>query len=74
MTLDINLTRFRAVVSDSRCDFLLTDEFSLSDLRQEAVRLSLKEFSMALLTVLTDEVEYRFIKGFQNELSLMKFL
>jgi cysteinyl-tRNA synthetase len=73
-TFDVNNVRFKAVITDS-CNIYELEK-SISD--TQVVRKIHKEkdyrLGIPLLRVVMDEISYTYRKGFENELTLIKFI
>ncbi|MBI2922316.1 MAG: ATP-binding protein [Planctomycetes bacterium] len=73
ITLDLDETRFKAVIEDftNHCD---SSGMMEAELRAHLENERKHQLGIFLMREIMDEVSYNFKKGFQNELTLVKFL
>ncbi|NUN48788.1 MAG: ATP-binding protein [Candidatus Brocadiae bacterium] len=73
VSLDLDETRFRAVIEDTtnHCD---SSGMMDAELRAHLDTERKHQMGIFLIREVMDEVNYSFKKGFQNELSLVKFV
>jgi anti-sigma regulatory factor (Ser/Thr protein kinase) len=73
VSLDLDETRFRAVIEDTtnHCD---SSGMMEAELRAHLDSERQHQMGIFLIREIMDEVNYAFKKGYQNELSLVKFV
>lgn len=73
LTLDLDETRFKAVIEDTtnHCD---SSGMMENELRAHLENERKHQMGIFLMREIMDEVSYTFRKGFQNELTLVKFV
>ena len=73
LSLDLDETRFRAVIEDftNHCD---SSGMMESELRAHLENERKHQMGIFLMREIMDEVNYTYRKGFQNELTLVKFV
>jgi|GEM_PF-6625468 len=72
LEVDINPTRMRLLLRDDSEGVELKDEGARGSLKRVTARS--RDLSLDLLRQSMDEVAYRYRRGFENELELVKFL
>lgn len=74
LRIDVDPTRVKVSISDTSNDYDVAGDVTRDDLLREFTRSKKNELGTFLIRRVMDEFTYSFKKGFQSEITMIKFL